>query len=177
MLTPSGLCGWGASSIAIMAWSDSFLAELVSPPPVNSPGIDSVSSNHRDNFGAGLVKSEGPTKRQHPLPKGAQSYLLHQDGSFEVYLSGECEFEFKVARSYLLRYKKKVTGTVGAGSLTNLQGVNMQVLWFWFGVNVVVRNGDDLKFYVGPLSATFDLSSFEKCPRCRIPVLCRRHGF
>ncbi|WOK93668.1 hypothetical protein Cni_G02368 [Canna indica] len=82
-----------------------------------------------DNFGVGLVKSEGPTaRRQHLLPKGAQSYVLHQDGSFEVYVSGECEFEFKVVGSYLLRYKKKVTGTVGAGSLTNLQGVNMQVL-------------------------------------------------
>ncbi|WOL11913.1 hypothetical protein Cni_G20677 [Canna indica] len=104
------------------------------------------------------------------LPEGAQSYVLRQDGSFEVYLSGECEF--KVAGSYLLKYKKKVTGTVGAGSLTNLQGVSVQVLWFWFGVNEVVRSGDELKFYVGPLSATFDLSSFEKCPRCRCGFQC-----
>ncbi|WOL05520.1 hypothetical protein Cni_G14249 [Canna indica] len=95
--------------------SPSHLKHISNSPILRGPSgreqrlrIDSISSNHGDNFGASLVKSEGSTpRRQHPLPEGVQSYVLHQDNSFEVYLSGECEF--KVAGSYLLRYKKKVT--------------------------------------------------------------------
>ncbi|CAL9118050.1 unnamed protein product [Musa textilis] len=104
------------------------------------------------------------------LPQGVQSYVLNQDGSFEVYLSGDCEFE--VTGGYLLQYKRRITGTVGVGSLTNLRGVRVKVLLLWFGINEVVRSGSELKFYVGPLSASFGLSNFEECPSCRCGFDC-----
>ncbi|EHA8589741.1 hypothetical protein COCNU_scaffold012153G000060 [Cocos nucifera] len=104
------------------------------------------------------------------LPEGVQSYLLSEDGTFEVYLSGNCEF--KVTSSYLLRYKRKITGTVKSGTLDDLNGVSVRVLFFWFGINEVVRSGDELDFYVGPLSASFPSSSFEECPRCRCGFDC-----
>lgn len=103
------------------------------------------------------------------LPQGVQSYLLRQDGSFEVYFSGDCEFKIK---SYLLSYKRKITGTVQSGTLENLSGVRVKVLFLWLGINEVVRSGDDLNFYVGPLSASFALSNFEECPRCRCGFNC-----
>ncbi|XP_074562820.1 uncharacterized protein LOC141819417 [Curcuma longa] len=99
------------------------------------------------------------------LPQGVQGYALNQDGRFEVYLSGDCEF--KVSGGYLLHYKKKISGTVRSGELTGLGGVSVKVLFFWFGVNEVVRSGDELLFYVGPLSASFASSNFEECPACR----------
>ncbi|RWW32246.1 hypothetical protein BHE74_00003414 [Ensete ventricosum] len=104
------------------------------------------------------------------LPQGVQSYALNQAGSFEVYLNGDCEFE--VTRGYLLHYKRRITGTVGVGSLTNLRGVRVKVLFLWFGINEVVRSGDELKFYLGPLSASFGLSNFEECPSCRCGFDC-----
>ncbi|RRT68304.1 hypothetical protein B296_00005774 [Ensete ventricosum] len=104
------------------------------------------------------------------LPQGVQSYALNQAGSFEVYLNGDCEFE--VTGGYLLHYKRRITGTVGVGSLTNLRGVRVKVLFLWFGINEVVRSGDELKFYLGPLSASFGLSNFEECPSCRCGFDC-----
>ncbi|XP_010930507.1 uncharacterized protein At5g01610 [Elaeis guineensis] len=104
------------------------------------------------------------------LPQGVQSYLLSEDGTFDVYLSGDCEF--KVTSSYLLRYKRKITGTVKSGTLDDLNGVSVRVLFLWFGINKVVRSGDELHFYVGPLSASFPSSNFEDCPRCRCGFNC-----
>ncbi|XP_008795299.2 uncharacterized protein LOC103711080 [Phoenix dactylifera] len=98
------------------------------------------------------------------LPRGVQSYLLRKDGTFEVYLGGDCEF--KVTGAYQLRYKTKITGTVESGTLKDLNGVSVKVLFLWIGISGVVRSGDELKFYVGPLSASFPLSNFEECPRC-----------
>nr|XP_019703642.1 uncharacterized protein LOC105034467 [Elaeis guineensis] len=104
------------------------------------------------------------------LPEGVQSYTLNQDGSFEVFLSEDCEF--KVDGGYLLKYQKKITGKVESGSLTSLRGVNVKVVLMWFGINGVVRSGGDLNFYVGPLSASFPLSNFEECPKCRCGFDC-----
>ncbi|PKA57170.1 Uncharacterized protein AXF42_Ash002474 [Apostasia shenzhenica] len=99
------------------------------------------------------------------LPEGVQSYLLRKDGSFDVYLGGECEF--KVKGSYLLRYKKKISGQVKTGSLKNLRGVRVKILFIWLGIGEVVRREDELKFYVGPFSATFSVDSFTVSPQCR----------
>ncbi|CAL9161143.1 unnamed protein product [Musa hybrid cultivar] len=104
------------------------------------------------------------------LPQGVRRYVLNQDGSFEVYLSGDCEF--KVTGGYLLHYKRKITGAVASGSLTNLRGVSVKVLFLWFGIDEVLRSGDEIDFFVGPLSASFGLSNFEECPRCRCGFDC-----
>ncbi|XP_073013551.1 uncharacterized protein [Typha latifolia] len=104
------------------------------------------------------------------LPEGVRSYQLRQDGSFEVYLSSDCEFE--VSGKYLLRYKRKIAGKVQSGSLEELNGVSVKVLFLWIGIDKVQRNGDELSFYVGPLSASFPTDNFDECPECRCGFDC-----
>ncbi|XP_020584550.1 uncharacterized protein LOC110027445 [Phalaenopsis equestris] len=99
------------------------------------------------------------------LPEGVQSYLLRNDGSFDVFLGDFCEL--KVSGNYLLRYKKKISGKLEPGSLKNLDGVSVKILFLWFGINEVIRSGDELRFYVGPFSSSFSVSNFEFCPQCR----------
>ncbi|OAY63167.1 hypothetical protein ACMD2_15055 [Ananas comosus] len=105
------------------------------------------------------------------LPAGVTSYLLRQDGSFEVYLS-EDDCEFKIAGQYQLKYRQKITGTVQSGAIKNLNGVSVKVLFLWIGINEVDRSGDELSFYVGPLSASFGVANFEESPRCRCGFDC-----
>nr|CAD1818211.1 unnamed protein product [Ananas comosus var. bracteatus] len=85
------------------------------------------------------------------LPEGVRGYTLGEDGAFEVYLSGECEFKVEGGGGgYLLRYKERIAGRVASGSLRELSGVSVRVLLVWFGIGEVVRSDADLDFYVGP---------------------------
>ncbi|KAG9454560.1 hypothetical protein H6P81_007464 [Aristolochia fimbriata] len=59
------------------------------------------------------------------LPEGVRGYVLHDDGSFEVFLNGDCKFN--VEGGYSLSYGKKITGKLSFGSLKDLQGVNVKV--------------------------------------------------
>ncbi|KAG0486994.1 hypothetical protein HPP92_009089 [Vanilla planifolia] len=98
------------------------------------------------------------------LPEGVESYLLRKDGSFDVYLGKNCDL--KVAGNYFLRYSRKVSGKVETGSLKSLSGVRVKIVFLWFGIGQVLRSGDELRFHVGPFSASFPVSSFDECPRC-----------
>lgn len=104
------------------------------------------------------------------LPEGVQSYLLRSDGSFDVYLADD-SCEFKVT-GYTLRYSRRVRGTAQVGLLTGLKGVSVKVLFLWFPIDEVARSGDQLEFRVGLFSASFPLSNFEECPRCRCGFDC-----
>ncbi|KAG6516229.1 hypothetical protein ZIOFF_026682 [Zingiber officinale] len=77
-------------------------------------------------------------------PAGMQSYILHPDGSFEVYLSGDCKLNVSDG-GYLLRYQKKITGPVGV-----VDQPERGFLFLWFGINVAARSTDELYSYVGP---------------------------
>ncbi|KAL0909995.1 hypothetical protein M5K25_020914 [Dendrobium thyrsiflorum] len=100
------------------------------------------------------------------LPEGVRSYNLVHDGGFEVLLSCDCEFRVD-GDGFLLRYGKRITGKVKSGQLKELNGVSVKVLLVWFGINEVVSSGTDLYFHVGPLSASFPMSDFKECPKCR----------
>lgn len=105
------------------------------------------------------------------LPEGVESYLLTSDGSFDLYLREECEFKVQ-GGSYVLRYKRKISGVLEPGALKKLHGVSVKLLFLWFGIDEVVRTGDSLEFRVGLLSATFPSDNFEDCPRCRCGFDC-----
>ncbi|KAF8711417.1 hypothetical protein HU200_029449 [Digitaria exilis] len=106
------------------------------------------------------------------LPVGVKGYKLHPGGSFEVFFSGDgCEFRVGGGR-YLLRYDRRIAGTATAGSIKNLQGVSVKILFVWLGINEVDRSGDQLSFHVGPLSASFPLGKFSQSPRCRCGFDC-----
>ncbi|KAJ4965170.1 hypothetical protein NE237_017019 [Protea cynaroides] len=104
------------------------------------------------------------------LPEGANRYVLHEDNRFEVYLDGDCKFN--VQGGYTLHYSKKVSGIVGFGSLTQLRGVSVKIIFLWLPINEVNRGDGNLDFYVGPISASFPLSNFEECPQCGRGVDC-----
>ncbi|CAA7400431.1 unnamed protein product [Spirodela intermedia] len=108
------------------------------------------------------------------LPEGATSYVLREDKTFEVHLGGRGDCDFAVEGGYLLNYKRKISGRLdeAAGALTELKGVSVKVLFVWFGIGEVVKGQNSLSFYVGPLSASFPLSNFEDCPRCRCGFNC-----
>ncbi|RCV37680.1 hypothetical protein SETIT_8G082300v2 [Setaria italica] len=107
------------------------------------------------------------------LPEGVQRYVLRPDGSFEVFFSGSgggCEF--RVGDRYQLRYERRIAGNARAGSIRELRGVSVKVLFVWLGITEVDRAGDQLSFRVGPLSASFPLAKFSVSPRCRCGFDC-----
>ncbi|KAK1287587.1 hypothetical protein QJS10_CPB19g00232 [Acorus calamus] len=99
------------------------------------------------------------------LPIGIKSYTLSDDGSFQVYFADEgCTFGSQAG--YALSYSSKVTGKATKGSIKNIVGVKVKVLFAWLSITEVTRKEGSLQFNVGPLSASFELSKFENCPQC-----------
>lgn len=98
------------------------------------------------------------------LPEGVQGFLLRPDGSFEVYLPGECDFV--ILKQYKMRYGSSIGGTIQAGSIRQLWGVRVQVLFSWIGVNQVDRVGDQLRFEVGKFVQSFPVGNFAASTRC-----------
>ncbi|XP_026458601.1 uncharacterized protein LOC113359138 [Papaver somniferum] len=100
------------------------------------------------------------------LPEGVKDYVLHEDNRFEVNLGKECKFQVE-ENGYYLHYQKKITGSVEFGSLKNLKGVSVKILFIWVGISEVFNNGDgNLEFFVGPVSASFPVSNFDEKPEC-----------
>lgn len=99
------------------------------------------------------------------LPAGVTGYELGADGAFEVYFPRACEF--LLARTWLVRYEARVSGSVAAGSLTALRGISVKVLFLWLGVGEVDRAGETLSFYIGPVATSFPIDDFAESPRCR----------
>ncbi|KAJ4952269.1 hypothetical protein NE237_029101 [Protea cynaroides] len=104
------------------------------------------------------------------LPEGAKRYVLHDDNRFEFYLDGDCKFN--VEGGYSLFYSRKITGRIGYGTLKDLKGVSVKILFIWLSINEISSGNGNLDFYVGPLSASFPLSNFEECPQCGCGVVC-----
>uniref|UniRef100_A0A0E0F429 Uncharacterized protein n=1 Tax=Oryza meridionalis TaxID=40149 RepID=A0A0E0F429_9ORYZ len=149
-----------------------------------APALASSSSPGSSNLTATPTAYEMVERYGFPrgiLPEGVESYVLRPDGSFEVHLSGDgdgnggggdCEFRVGDGGAYLLRYGRRVAGVAMEGSIRSLEGVSVKVLFAWLGIGRVDRAGDDLRFFVGPLSAAFPLANFADCPRCRCGFDC-----
>ncbi|KAI3984585.1 hypothetical protein MKX01_040462 [Papaver californicum] len=100
------------------------------------------------------------------LPEGVKDYVLHEDRRFEVNLGKECKFQVE-ENGYYLHYQKKITGSVEFGSLKNLKGVSVKIMFIWVGISEVFNKGNgDLEFFVGPVSASFPVSNFDEKPEC-----------
>lgn len=98
------------------------------------------------------------------LPKGVSSYEFNREtGDFSVHLNDTCSFKIE---SYQLKYKATVTGRLSKDRISNLNGVNVKVLFFWLNIVEVVRDGDELDFSVGIASADFPVDNFEESPQC-----------
>ncbi|KAI4329773.1 hypothetical protein MLD38_028121 [Melastoma candidum] len=98
------------------------------------------------------------------LPNGVLGYTLdNSTGEFSVYLNGSCTFSID---SYELKYSSTITGTISTDKLKSLSGIKVKVWWFWFSIEEVIRDGDELEFSVGIASADFPVSNFDECPTC-----------
>ncbi|RWR92700.1 hypothetical protein CKAN_02192000 [Cinnamomum micranthum f. kanehirae] len=130
-----------------------------------------VSAENHDS--ADLTAYEMLEKFNFPigiLPQGVKSYVLNQDGSFEVYFDGDCKFALE--GGYTLNYERKISGKVSVGTLKELEGVTVKVWFLWLGINEVNRGDGKLNFYVGPVSASFTLDNFEESPQCGCGLDC-----
>ncbi|GLJ10815.1 hypothetical protein SUGI_0135670 [Cryptomeria japonica] len=104
------------------------------------------------------------------LPTSVKGYTLNEDGSFEIYFEGSCSFSLE--SGYSLKYKERITGHLSTGSLKDLKGVSVKVLFFWLTIDGIVREGDSLEFSVGVVSASFPVDNFIECPHCGCGLDC-----
>ncbi|KAI5675130.1 hypothetical protein M9H77_06080 [Catharanthus roseus] len=108
------------------------------------------------------------------LPDSVVSYTLADDGTFEVHLAKPCYVQFE----YLVYYEKKITGKLSVGSISNLKGIQVQrLMFFWFNVDEIkvdLPPSHSIYFTVGIINKELDVSQFETVHSCRDKVTsCR----
>lgn len=98
------------------------------------------------------------------LPKGVKSYEFDEStGKFTVYYEKFCSFTID---GYNLGYKSRITGVIRKDRLSNLNGVQVKILFIWVNIGEVTRDGDQLEFSVGIVSAEFPVDNFYESPQC-----------
>ncbi|KAK9055859.1 hypothetical protein SSX86_026946 [Deinandra increscens subsp. villosa] len=100
------------------------------------------------------------------LPDSVKSYSLSpDDGSFVVELQQPCYIQF----DYLVYYDTKITGKLNVGSITDLDGIQVKRLLFWFNVDEIrvdLPSSDNIYFTVGILNKKLDIDQFETIHAC-----------
>uniref|UniRef100_A0A0E0KEL7 Uncharacterized protein n=1 Tax=Oryza punctata TaxID=4537 RepID=A0A0E0KEL7_ORYPU len=101
------------------------------------------------------------------IPQGVTSYVLHPDGHLEVTLPGECNFVVNVAGSpYKFHFDSKFVGLIKSGSISEVDGVRVQVKYALQAIVQVDHAGNQLTFKVGTSSISFPVSDFTSSPVC-----------
>lgn len=90
------------------------------------------------------------------LPSGLSSADIDDSGSFTVTLPKRVE---RTHGGYRVRFGKTIHGTVSAGRVTALKGVEAKQL-LWFPVSAITADGDGLIFSVGPATRRLLRSDF-----------------
>ncbi|PSS08127.1 Glutamyl-tRNA(Gln) amidotransferase subunit A like [Actinidia chinensis var. chinensis] len=65
-----------------------------------------------------------------------------------------------------LTYRSKITGVISKDKIKKLNGISVKVIFLWFDITEVTRDGDDLNLSVGIASAQFGIDNFEESPQC-----------
>ena len=136
------------ATLTVAASPDNTTTPAPSPEPPQPTAYEMLE---RYNFTQGI------------LPEGVTGYVLRPDGSFEVYLPGDCSFR---AGSMRVRYSSRVAGSIQPMAITGVEGVKVKVLLAWVGVTEVDRDGDRLRFSAGPVSKSFPVDTFAHSPQC-----------
>ncbi|PKI73624.1 hypothetical protein CRG98_005998 [Punica granatum] len=100
------------------------------------------------------------------LPDSVTSYSLSPDGRFVVFLKGPCYVQF----DYLIYYEDQITGKINYGSITELEGIQVQRFFIWFDVNEIrvdLPPSDSIYFQVGFVNKKLDIDQFMKVHSCR----------
>ncbi|KAJ4882437.1 hypothetical protein Rs2_32530 [Raphanus sativus] len=99
------------------------------------------------------------------LPDSVTNFTLSDDGRFVVYLSKPCTVEF----DYLVYYDKTVSGRIGYGSITELEGIEVKRLFLWFDVDEIkvdLPPSDSIYFKVGFINKKLDIDQFKTVHLC-----------
>lgn len=128
----------------------SLLSAAAAAASAEPPTVYEVIQSY--NFPAGL------------LPVGVKSYELDRaTGKFSVYLDGSCSFSIS---GYDLKYKSTISGKITQGKISDLNGIQVKILFFWINIIEVSIDGNELAFSVGIASANFPVDNFNECPQC-----------
>lgn len=107
------------------------------------------------------------------LPDSVTSYTLSKNGEFELNLKKPCYIKF----DYLVYYKKKITGKLKMGSITNLKGIQVKRFLFWFNVDEIsvdLPRTDSIYFSVGIINKKLDVDQFRTVRSCKADALMRQ---
>ncbi|KAG0529351.1 hypothetical protein BDA96_05G091100 [Sorghum bicolor] len=125
------------------------------PPPGSSPAAPRTAYEMLEQYNL----SRGI------LPEGVTGYDLRPDGSFEVYLPGDCSVH--VAGGTPIRYSSVIAGNIQSQWIRALKGVKVKVLLTWIAITGVNRTQDDqLNFFAGRISKSFPADKFANSPQC-----------
>ncbi|GLU19555.1 hypothetical protein SLE2022_358010 [Rubroshorea leprosula] len=100
------------------------------------------------------------------LPSTVSNFTFQSDGRFTVELEKPCYVQFE----YLVYYDKTITGKLGYGSITELEGIQVQRFFFWFNVdeiNVDLPPSDSIYFQFGLVNKRLDVDQFKSVHSCR----------
>ncbi|KAK4780628.1 hypothetical protein SAY87_016734 [Trapa incisa] len=109
------------------------------------------------------------------LPDSVASYSISADGRFAVFLKGPCYVQFE----YLIYYDDRITGKISYGSITELEGIQVQRFFIWFDVNEIrvdLPPSDSIYFQVGFINRKLDVGQFMTVHSCqdRVSGPCRK---
>ncbi|PUZ44204.1 hypothetical protein GQ55_8G070900 [Panicum hallii var. hallii] len=124
---------------------------IAAPPTANSSTPTAYEMLEQYNLTRGI------------LPEGVTGYVLRPDGSFEVYLPGDCNIH---AANMQIKYSSRIAGNIQAQSIRGLEGVKVEMMLVWIGVTQVTRTNDQLNFFAGSISKSFPIGNFANSPHC-----------
>ncbi|GJM94570.1 hypothetical protein PR202_ga11232 [Eleusine coracana subsp. coracana] len=101
------------------------------------------------------------------LPKGVKGYTLGPNGSFVVYLSGDCSIH---VNNVQIIYNSSISGKIQNRRIHDLKGVGVNLFFLWIFVDQVDRIDNQIQFHSNwhskSVSKSFLVSQFTNSPVC-----------
>ncbi|KAE9601170.1 hypothetical protein Lal_00023731 [Lupinus albus] len=101
------------------------------------------------------------------LPSTVTDYTLSEDdGHFVVVLEKPCYVQF----DYLVYYDKTVSGKLSYGSITDLNGIEVERLFLWLNVDEIrvdLPPSNSIYFQVGLINKKLSVDQFKTVHSCR----------
>ncbi|KAL9264048.1 hypothetical protein AKJ16_DCAP04368 [Drosera capensis] len=100
------------------------------------------------------------------LPSSIHSYTLNTTtGDFSLRLDSLCHVTLP-PDNYLAAYSDIIKGRIVQNRIEKLDGIRVRALWTWWGITAIKREGEDLVFEVGVVTAKYPVGKFEESPEC-----------
>ncbi|GAB2210498.1 hypothetical protein Droror1_Dr00015765 [Drosera rotundifolia] len=100
------------------------------------------------------------------LPTTIHSYTINTTtGDFSLRLGSLCHVTLP-PDNYLAAYSDIIKGRIVENRIEKLDGIRVRALWKWWGITGIKREGEDLVFEVGVVSAKYPVGKFEESPEC-----------